>query len=204
MSQARLSASIECEKLNSEGMALNSSRGVPSAASVSKSADVPQWYALHTRARHEKKVAAALLERGIKAFVPVGREVHRWSDRSKVVESPLFPCYAFVHATITAEMQSAVSRHPSVFRWIGCQGQPSPIAEEEMGMIQNVLRSGLPVGPHAFVKVGERVRIRGGSLDGVEGVLIGHKEGRKLLVSVELVQQSVAISLSGYELELAA
>jgi transcription antitermination factor NusG len=163
--------------------------------------DAQRWYAVHTRSRHEKKVAAELLARGIKTFVPTGQEVHRWSDRSKSIEVPLFPCYAFVYATITAEVHAIVSRHPSVFRWIGCQGQPSPIHEEEIGVIQTVLRSGAPVWPHAFVKVGERVRIRGGSLDGVEGVLIGQKNGRKLVVSIEIVQRSIAISLHDYELE---
>lgn len=159
------------------------------------------WYAIHTRAKHEKKVAAELQDRGVETFLPVSREVHRWSDRVRVLEVPLFPCYVFVSTTIIAEVQSTVLQHPSVLRWIGFQGRPSPIPEEEILAIQTVLRSGVPVGPHAFVKFGERVRIRGGSLDGVEGVLIGNGDERKLVVSVELLGQSVALSLHNYELE---
>src|SRR5208337_5592292 len=87
-------------------------------------ADTPHWYAIHTRAKHEKSVATELQERGIETFVPVLPEVRRWSDRIKVVEVPLFPCYAFVFAAITAEVQANVLHHPSVLRWIGFQGRP--------------------------------------------------------------------------------
>ena len=170
----------------------------------SKAVDVPRWYAIHTRAKHEKRVAAELKDRGIDVFVPVAREVHRWTDRRKVIETPLFPCYAFVCVALVPEVQAAVTQHPSVLRWIGCQGHPSPIPEEEISAIQSALRSGIPVKPHPFVKFGERVRIRGGSLDGVEGVLIGNKDDRKLVVSIETVGRSVAISLHNYELERAA
>lgn len=166
--------------------------------------DVPHWYAVHTRAKHEKRFAAELQEKGIHTFVPVAREVHRWSDRSKVIIVPLFPCYAFICAVLNSDVNAAVVRHPSVLRWIGYQGHPSPIPDEEICSIQTVLKSGVPVGQHPFVKLGERVRIRGGSLDGVEGVLIGHKNDRKLVVSVEAVGQSVAISLYNYELEQVA
>ncbi len=166
-----------------------------------KAADTQHWYAIHTRAKHEKRVAAELQERGIETFVPVSREVHRWSDRIRVLEVPLFPCYAFVSTANVAEVQPTVLQHPSVLRWIGFQGRPSPIPEEEILSLQTVLRTGVPVGPHTFLNIGERVRIRGGSLDGVEGILV--KNERKLVVSVSLVGQSVAISLQNYEMERA-
>lgn len=162
-----------------------------------------RWYAIHTRAKHEKRTAAELREKGIETFVPVSREIHRWSDRNRVLDIPVFPCYLFVSVVITPKVQATVLQHPSVLRWIGFHGRPAPIPEEEIRSIQTVLRSGVPVGTHAFVKLGERVRIRGGSLDGVEGVLIGNDDERKLVVSVEIVGQSVAISLKNYELERA-
>jgi transcription antitermination factor NusG len=183
-----------------------SERDVPVrvAAAPSPLADTAHWYAIHTRAKHEKRVAAELQERGIVTFVPVSREAHRWSDRIRVLEVPLFPCYAFVSVASVAEVQATVLQHPSVLRWIGCKGRPSPIPEAEIVALQTVLRSGVPVGPHAFVNVGERVRIRGGSLDGVEGVLIEDGDERKLVVSVDLVGKSVSISLHNYDLERAA
>lgn len=173
----------------------------PLAAATAKAADSKRWYAIHTRSKHEKRVGAELLEKGIQTFVPIVRETHRWSDRKKVVEIPLFPCYAFVCVTLEADVQSAALRQPGVLRWVGCQGRPTPIPEEEIVAIQTVLRSGAPVGPHTFVKFGERVRIRGGSLDGIEGVLTGTEEDRKLIVSVDIVGRSVAVSIQNYELE---
>lgn len=167
----------------------------------SKAADTQHWYAIHTRAKHEKRIAAELHERGIETFVPVSREVHRWSDRVKVLEVPLFPCYAFVSAAVLADVQSTVLQHPSVLRWVGFQGRPSPIPTEEIVSLQTVMHAGVPIGQHTFVNVGERVRIRGGSLDGVEGILLENEN--QLVVSVDLVGQSVAISLHNYEMERA-
>lgn len=178
---------------------------LPLSAAAPRVADTPQWYAIHTRAKHEKRVAAELQTKGIETYVTLSREVHRWSDRSKALEVPLFPCYAFVRAIAVVEVQATVLQHPSVLRWLGFQGRPVAIPEEEILAIQTVLRSGVPVEPHAFVNSGDRVRIRGGSLDGVEGVLIeDEKNERKLVVSVELVGRSVAISLHNYNLECAA
>jgi transcription antitermination factor NusG len=164
----------------------------------------PHWYAIHTRAKHEKRVAAELQERSIETFVPISREVHRWSDRRRVVEAPLFPCYAFVRTVMNPQAQAAVLQHSSVLRWIGFSGTPTPIPEEEICAIQAVLRSGVPVGQHTFVKFGERVRICGGSLDGVEGVLVEHNNDRKLVVSVEAVGRSIAIALHSYQVVPAA
>jgi transcription antitermination factor NusG len=163
---------------------------------------VPQWYAIHTHARHEKRIAERLQEKGLEVLVPTVREVHEWSDRKKVIEMPLFPCYALIRAVISPEVQSSVLHLPGVFRWIGCQGQPSPIPEPEVTAVRTALQSELPVEPYAFLKVGQRVRIRGGSLDGVEGILVAHQGSRKLVVSVQLLQQSMAISLDGYRVEL--
>jgi transcription antitermination factor NusG len=176
----------------------------PLSIATPRTTDALHWYAIHTRAKHEKRVATELREKGVETFVPVSREVHRWSDRNRVLDVPLFPCYAFVSVAINPKVQAAVSQHPSVLRWVGFQGRPSPIPEEEILAIRVLLRSGVPVGPHAFVKFGERVRIRSGSLDGVQGVLVGNDGDRKLVISIDLLGQSVAIALHDYELERAA
>jgi transcription antitermination factor NusG len=130
--------------------------------------------------------------------------VHRWSDRNKTIDVPLFPCYAFVHAAMIHEVQGIALRQPGVLRWIAFQGRPSPIPQEEIFSIQKVLNSGMPVGPRAFLRIGERVRIRGGALDGVAGILTGNDDKRQLVVSVDLLGQSVAVSLHNYQLEVAA
>jgi transcription antitermination factor NusG len=164
----------------------------------------PHWYALQTRAKHEKKVSAGLQERGVEAYAPTVREVHRWSDRSKAIDVPLFPCYTFVRGVMDSALHLKALRHPSVLHWVGCQGNPIAIPDSEMVSVLAVLRSGLPVGPHVFLRFGDRVRILGGSLEGVEGVLTGSGDNRRLIVSIDLLGKSVAVSLHNYELERAA
>jgi len=173
-------------------------------ACASLGGDGKRWYAVQTRAKHEKKVAADLIFRGLETYLPLIREVHRWSDRRKTLQVPLFPCYAFVQSARIEEMQTIALCHPSVLRMVGAQGRPAAIPDEEMDSIRTVIRSGIPLSPHSLAHAGERVRIRGGSLDGVKGVLVGGCEDSQLVVNVALLGQAVAVSLRNYELEAAA
>lgn len=160
-----------------------------------------QWYAVHTFPRHEQKVARRLTERGVPLFLPLVHQTHYWSDRRKVVELPLFPCYTFVHIPCTAQNRSRVLTTPGVLRFVSFKDQPAAVPEDQIEAVRKVLANNLPFSSHGFLKVGQRVRIRGGCLDGVEGTLVGHNGGRRLVVSVDLIQQSLAISLEGYEVE---
>ncbi len=159
------------------------------------------WYAVQVHARHEKRIAADLRERGLEAFLPVANQVHRWSDRRAVVEVPLFPCYVFVHVELVSTTRLAILRTPGVFRFVGFANGPAPIPDAQIEAVQAVLVNRLPIVSCGFVKVGERVRIRGGALEGVEGVLVGHNGGRKLIISIDLIQQSLAVSVEGYDIE---
>jgi transcription antitermination factor NusG len=174
---------------------------IDSVAAVDCSLPVERWYAVHTRSRHEKEVAAQLAQKGIAHFAPTMREVHRWSDRRAVVDVPLFACYTFVRAALSGGTRLAVLNTPGVLRFVGFSQGPEPIPDAEIEAIQTVLATNAPFSPTAFVKVGERVRVRGGALDGIEGVLVGRNGNRQLLVSIELIQQSITVSLSGYDLE---
>ncbi len=162
---------------------------------------VAHWYAIHIRAKHEKRVAAELRERGIEAFLPVVSQVHRWSDRRAVVEVPLFPCYVFVHMDLVSTPRLAVLRTTGVFRFVGFSGGPAPIPEVQIEAVQAVLANHLPISSCGFIRVGEKVRIRGGALEGIEGVLVGHNGGRKLIISIDLIQQSLAVAVEGYDIE---
>jgi transcription antitermination factor NusG len=160
------------------------------------------WYALHLHAKHEKKVASQLTASGLRVFVPAVREVHRWSDRRKVVEALLFPCYAFVHARLSAELQAMVLRVPGVFRWLAANDRPSPVPDDEIAALQIIVAANTPISRHEYLLVGQRVRVRGGCLEGLEGVLVQRDDrGRKLVVSVGVLQQSIAISTDGYDVE---
>jgi transcription antitermination factor NusG len=153
------------------------------------------------RAKHEKRIASELREKGTETFLPVASRVHRWSDRRAVVEVPLFPCYVFVHMDLISVPRLRVLRTAGVFRFVGFTGGPAPIPDVEIESVQAVLSNRLPIASCGFVRVGERVRIRGGALDGVEGILVGHNGGRKLIISIDLIQQSVAMAVEGYDIE---
>src|SRR5215470_6707011 len=81
-----------------------------------------RWYALHTRSRHERVVAQRLQERGLETYLPTVREVHRWSDRKKKVEVPLFSCYVFLHCGLTQQDRHHVYRVDSVLGFVGGAG----------------------------------------------------------------------------------
>jgi transcription antitermination factor NusG len=159
------------------------------------------WYAVHTRARHEQKVVKQLQEKGATTFLPLVTQTHRWSDRRKVVELPLFPCYAFACLAPSVEMRLPVLQTPGVLSIVGARGVGASIPDKEIEDIQTLLAQNVSSSLYPFVKVGQRVRIRGGCLDGVEGILVAEKSDRRLVVSIELIQQSVSVQIDGYEVE---
>jgi len=165
--------------------------------------DQRRWFAVRTRSRHEKSVTADLLEKDVHAYVPLSRTERQWSDRRKLVESPLFPGYVFVKIAPDAESRVPVLQTNGVVAFLGVRGIGIPIPEAEIAAIQALLREGVPVSAHPFVQIGQRVRIRGGSLDGLEGLLTGVEGKRNLVLSIELIERSVAIRISGYQLEAA-
>jgi transcription antitermination factor NusG len=161
----------------------------------------PQWYAIQIRPRHEKKVSGDLQQAGVTHYLPLVSQVRRWSDRRKVVEIPLFPGYAFVRSMPTAQDRLRVLKIQGVLWFVGDQGAGTPIPESQIDDIRAVLANGIPFKEYPFLKVGQRVRIRGGALEGMEGVLVGSKGNRCLLISVNLIQRSLALSVEGYDIE---
>jgi len=160
------------------------------------------WYAIHTMARHEKWIAQQLQEKRVFTFLPLLQQIHRWSDRRSKVEVPLFSCYAFVHITQRAEERLKVLRTPGVLGLVGSERQGTPIPDQQIENIQKAIRGKLPCAVHPFISAGQRVRIRGGSLDGVEGILMRQGGEQSVVVSVELLRRSVSILVEGYDVEL--
>jgi len=159
------------------------------------------WFAVQTRPRHEKKVSVELLEKGLLSFLPLQRQQRQWSDRQKWIELPLFSNYVFVRMGGDAEQRTRVLRTMGVVRFAGASGHGTPIPEVQIEDLRAIVKRRIPMAPHAFVNVGEKVRIRGGALNGIEGVLMAIKDNRRLVVSVDLIQKSVAIQLDGFEVE---
>jgi transcription antitermination factor NusG len=160
-----------------------------------------RWYALHTRARHEKAIERRLREQGMETFVPTTMQVHRWSDRKKKVEVPLFNCYVFLRCALSAEDRKRVYQVESVHGFVGARGTALPIPDEQIESIQKILAGTAPWRSHPFLKVGQRVRVRGGAMDGVEGVFLSENGDHSLIISIEAIQRSMAVRIDGYDVE---
>jgi len=159
------------------------------------------WYAIHTMPRHEKWIAQQLQEKRVFTFLPLLQQIHQWSDRRSKVEVPMFSCYAFVRMVQTVEERLKVLRTPGVLGFVGSERQGTPIPDEEIENLRTAIRGKLPCVVHPFVSAGKRVRIRGGSLDGVEGILMRQGGEQSVVVSVELLRRSVSIRVEGYDIE---
>lgn len=174
---------------------------VGSAVAPWEGAPELNWYALHTRARHERVVEHRLREQGLETFLPTVMEVHRWTDRKKKVEVPLFACYVFVRCGLTPEDRTRVFRVESVLGFVGVRGAGTPIPDEQIESVRMLLSQETPCRSHPFLKVGQRVRVRGGALDGVEGVFLSENGDRSLIISVDVIQRSLAVRIDGYDVE---
>lgn len=159
------------------------------------------WFAVHTRPRHEKKVAGELDWKGIQAFLPMAVTRRQWSDRQRLIHLPLFPGYVFVLLPESLESRVAVLRTNGVVGFVGANGTGTPVSSGEMEAVRKVLQEGLAVDAHPYLRVGQRVRIRGGSLNGVEGILQAKNGDMSLVISVELIQRSLAVRVEGFDIE---
>ena len=158
----------------------------------SESASHP-WFALQVRARHERSVAEFLSGKGYEWFLPTYRCRRRWSDRIKEVTLPLFPGYLFCRFNSLDRLPILTT--PGVIQVVGMARSPVPIAEAEIAALQAAVKSGLPAQPWPFLRVGQRVRLDYGSLYGLEGILLDFKGNYRLILSVTLLQRSVALEV---------
>src|SRR5438105_206601 len=124
----------------------------------------PYWFAVQTRPRHEKKVYTKLVNEGITSFLPVVKQVRRWSDRRMEVEFPLFSCYVFVRIVPLAGKRVSVLRTSGVISFVGIQGQGIPIPDSQIEDLRSLVTHNVPMDPYPFLKVGQKVRIRGGCM----------------------------------------
>ena len=159
------------------------------------------WYAIHTRSRHEKRIASELEQKGITTFLPLLSETRKWSDRRMKIDLPLFSCYVFVNIPKSHEIRFSVLRTPGVLTFVGGNNFIASIPDQEIQQIQTILEKKVPFAAHPFLAVGQRVRIRGGALDGVTGILSRFKGKDELVVSVQTIQRSLSVTVEGYAVE---
>jgi len=161
--------------------------------------DEPRWYAVHTNSRHEKSVALQMDANQIPYFLPLYKSVRRWKDRKKQVEMPLFPGYVFVQIGLHNRLQ--VLKVPGVVQLISFNGKPAPVPDSEIEVLRRGLSNRMATEPHPYLKVGKRVRVHSGPMAGVEGILIRRKEKLRVVLSIHLIQRSVAVEVDETEIE---
>ena len=175
----------------------------PQAVSWPAPEQTESWYALQTRVHRERVVEQRLHERGLVTFLPTVTEVRRWSDRKKKVEFPLFASYLFVRLSPKKVDHLRVLCVEGVFQFVGTRGQATPIPEQQIDAVRALINGGVNWSAHPFLKIGQRVRIRSGALDGLEGILLSRNGDQTLVISIDAIQRSLAVRVEGYQVEAA-
>jgi len=152
-----------------------------------------QWFALHVNVRRERMAADALRGKGFEEFLPLCRTRRRWSDRVKELEVPLFSRYLFCR--FRGEDRHRVLTTPGVGYIVGIGNIPVPVPDGEIAALEAVRKSGVVAQPWPFLQTGQWVRIEEGALSGLEGILLDFRGSCRLVVSVTLLQRSVAVEI---------
>jgi transcription antitermination factor NusG len=161
--------------------------------------DYSRWYAVYTYPRHEKTVAEQLELKSVEAFLPTFVTENRWKDRRVRIQNPVFPGYVFTRINLSE--RNKVLAVTGVVRMLSFNGKPAPIDDSEIEAVKFCLERGATLEPHPFFEVGERVRVRSGMLEGLEGLVSRCKNERRLIIPISLINQSVAVEVDASLLE---
>jgi transcription antitermination factor NusG len=157
--------------------------------------EAEQWYALVVKPRHDKVVSKTLEHKGYQTLVPLYKKRHRCATRFKESELPLFPGYVFCR--FNAMTRLPILTTPGVIQVLGAGRVPIPVDEGEITALQTALSLQVQVSPYPFLQAGQRVRIRDGSLAGVEGIVMNFKPYLRIVLSVTLLRRSVMLEIDG-------
>jgi len=153
----------------------------------------PNWYAAYTSSNHEKRVAEHLGARAVEYFLPLYDSVRRWKDRRVTLQVSLFPNYIFVNIALRDRLR--VLQIPGVINLVGVNGCPSVIRAEEIRALRKGLAFGIRAEPYPYLTAGRHVRVVGGPLAGVEGVLLERKNRTRVVISLGTIRRSVAVEI---------
>ena len=157
------------------------------------------WYALYTCPRHEKVVAEQIEKRRISCFLPLYRSMRRWKDRRKEIELALFPGYVFVHIDLRDKLK--VLQVPGAVRLVCFNGQPAVLPERDIECLRSRQSKGTNIEPHPYLRVGRRVRVRSGAMQGLEGIIRRNKDKCRVVFSIDLIMRSIAVEVDEADLE---
>ena len=154
---------------------------------------VRQWYAVRVRSNYESNVSTLLEHKGVEKFLPTYQSRRKWADRIKTLDLPLFPGYVFCR--IPMEERNLVLTTGGVVNIVSIGRIPAPISDAEIEAVRKVVLSRAHAEPWPFLKIGQTVRIHSGSLAGIEGILIRVKNSWRVVISVTLLERSVAVEI---------
>jgi len=161
--------------------------------------DARNWYALFTRHQHEKSVAIALSNKSHEVYLPLYRSVRRWQDRAKALWLPLFPGYVFIREGMDRQLQILTT--PGVIHIVKWGGRPAIVPPSQLNAIRQIIESCPSVETHPYLQSGDRVRVKTGSLMGLEGILTRKKGVARLVVSMEMLGRSAAVEIDVLNVE---
>ncbi len=158
-----------------------------------------EWFAVRVRSNFEKATAQSLDSRGIHCFLPMYKARRQWSDRAKVLDLPLFSGYLFCH--LQERRFVPILETPGVVQVVGRGPEPVPVEPDEMAALHRIVGCGQETVPWPYLAAGQRVRMRAGALKDVEGILAKADGRDRVVVTIELLQRSVAVSIDRLDLE---
>jgi len=159
------------------------------------------WYAVRTRSNFEQQAVAEVARKEFEVYLPASQVARQWKDRKKIISRPLFPGYFFVRMADTNERRVAVLKTSGVVQILGFGKTIEPVPEDQVESIRRMLSANVPCFAHPFLQEGSRIRIRRGALKDLEGLLVRFKNGYRLVLSVDMLCQSVATEVDINDIE---
>jgi transcription antitermination factor NusG len=156
-------------------------------------AGASNWHAIFTRHQHEKSVASSLSTKGHEVYLPLYLSVRTWQDRKKQLWLPLFPGYVFIREGMDRQFQIVTT--PGVIHVVAWGGRPAIVPQNQLNSVRQILESCFAVEAHPYLESGDLVRVKGGPLMGLEGILARKKGMSRLVVSMEMLGRSAAVEI---------
>lgn len=156
-----------------------------------------QWFTLQVVPRHERNVDAILGHKGCEHFFPTHQVRRKWSDRTKLVQLPLFPGYVFCRSCYS--LMDVARSTPGVIRVVSFGGKPHPVSSEEINALQLVVQVQRDVCSVPYLNAGRKVRVITGPLSGVTGIIVRIRRRERLIVSVDLIMKSASVEIDASE-----
>jgi transcription antitermination factor NusG len=155
-----------------------------------------EWYAIHTRSRHEKHVEQILRRMNLETYLPLRKTWSRRLDRKEMIEIPALPGYLFTRCLLLPERRAAIKRTAGVVHLVENCGRPCVIPPAQIESLQLLLAKEPGASEHPYLSIGQRVRVTRGPFEGVRGYLTQVEAGKpRLVVAIEWVNRAVSVEI---------